>query len=160
MGAMVATDLEATVATATERGLPMLRPRLSPSLRLSQRLMPTMAWEAMAVTAMAVTTARGPLMPRLTTAATVMAATAAMVAMEATDTERGLLMPKPTMAAMAMEAMEAMAAMVATDTARGPLMPTTAVDTATAVMAMAVTDTASKLTKAYFLRISTSFHEL
>merc|ERR1712025_1023916 len=94
---------------------------------------------------------RGLLMPKPTMAAT------AMVAMEATDTERGLLMPKPTMAATAMEAMEAMAA---TDTARGPLMLTTAVDTATAVMAMAVTDTASKLTKAYFLRISTSFHEL
>merc|ERR550534_1594587 len=102
-------------------------------------------------------TAKGLLMPRPTTA---WAAMAAMVATEATDTARGLLMPRPTMAATDMATMAAMEAMVATDTARGPLMPTTAVDTATAVMAMAVTDTSSNLTKAYFLRISTSFHEL
>merc|ERR1712025_1100386 len=101
----------------------------------------------MGATAMAVTdTARGPLMPRPTTA------------MAVTATARGPLMPRPT--TVPATAMAVMAVATDTDTARGPLMPTTAVDTATAVMAMEVTDTASKLSKAYFLRISTSFHEL
>merc|ERR1712200_241574 len=72
-------------------------------------------------------TARGPLMPMPTTAATAMAVMA--LAMVATDTARGLLMPMPTMAAMAMVVTDTA---VATDTARGPLMPTTAAATATA----------------------------
>merc|ERR1712012_1234058 len=76
---------------------------LSSLLALWPALRPTMA---MAVT----DTARGPLMPRPTTAqATAMVATA-------TATARGPLMPRPTTTAQAM-------AMVATPTARGLLMP-------------------------------------
>merc|ERR1712098_691210 len=88
-------------------------------------------------------TARGPLMPMPTMAATAMAVMA--LAMVVTDTARGLLMPMPTMAATAMAVMAL--AMVVTDTARGPLtpMPTTAA-TAMAVTAMAATATASKPT--------------
>merc|ERR1712142_642650 len=79
--------------------------------------------------AMAVTdTARGPLTPMPTMAAT------DMEAMAATDTARGPLTPMPTMAATDMEAM------AATDTARGPLTLTMA---ATAMAVMAVTATAS-----------------
>merc|ERR1711868_91379 len=104
----------------------MLRLSLLP--RPSLRLMPTMAVMAMAAT----DTARGPLMPMPTTAATAMAVMA--LAMVATDTARGLLMPMPTMAAMAMVVTDTA---VATDTARGPLMPTTAAATAMAVTAMA-----------------------
>merc|ERR1711973_155098 len=104
---------EATAATAMERGPPMLRPLLLPS----QRLMLTMAM----VATVATDTARGLLMPMLTTVAMDMAA------MVATDTARGLLMPMLTMAVTDMAAM---------DTARGLLMPTTvATDTAATVMA-------------------------
>merc|ERR1712029_635697 len=98
-----------------------------------------MALAAMAVTAMVATdTARGPLMPMPTMAATAMAVMA--LAMVVTDTARGLLMPMPTMAATAMAVMAL--AMVVTDTARGPLtlMPTMA------ATAMAATATASKPT--------------
>merc|ERR1719481_413233 len=78
-------------------------------------------------------TARGPLMPRLTTVLDT--AMAAMV-----DTARGPLMPMPTtaMAVMAVTAVD-----TDTDTARGPLTLTTAVDTAMAAMAMVATPTAS-----------------
>merc|ERR1712047_237126 len=91
--AMAVMVLAATEATAMERGPPMLL------LRPSLRLMPTMALTALApmavMAAMAPTdTARGPLMPMPTMAATAMAAMAAMVA---TDTARGPLMPMPTM---------------------------------------------------------------
>merc|ERR1711931_317447 len=92
--------------------------------------------------AMVVTdTARGPLMPMPTMAATAMAVMA--LAMVGTDTARGPLMPMPTMAATAMVVM---ATAVAMDTARGLLMPTTAAATAMAVTAMAATATASKPT--------------
>merc|ERR1712200_219462 len=101
----------------------------------------------MAVMAAASTdTARGPLMPMPTMAATAMA-DMAMAAL-GTDTARGPLMPMPTTAATAMAVMAL--AMVATDTARGPLMPmptmaaTAMADTAMAVTAMAATATASK----------------
>merc|ERR1712111_121686 len=76
-------------------------------------------------------TARGPLMPMPTMAAT---------AMVVTDTARGPLTPMPTMAATAMVVMDTAVAM---DTARGPLMPTTAAATA---MAVTATATASKPT--------------
>merc|ERR1712227_293205 len=56
----------------------------------------------MALAMVATDTARGPLMPMPTTAATAMAVMA--LAMVATDTARGLLMPMPTMAATAMAA--------------------------------------------------------
>merc|ERR1711931_153579 len=96
--AMAVMVLAATEATAMERGPPMLMLRLSLLPRPSLRLMPTMALTALApMAAMAATdTARGPLMPMPTMAAT------AMAAMVATDTARGLLMPMPTMAATAM----------------------------------------------------------
>merc|ERR1711931_155416 len=90
----------------------------------------------MALAMVATDTARGPLMPMPTMAATAMAVMA--LAMVVTDTARGPLMPMPTMAATAMAVM---ATAVAMDTARGPLMPTTA-----AATAMAVTATASKPT--------------
>merc|ERR1712244_127571 len=125
--AMVDTDLAPTAATATARGLLMLMLRLSPLLRLSQRLRPTMVatdMAAMVDTAVVFTdTARGPLMLRPTTAMAALAATA-MAAMVDTDTARGPLMPRPTM--------------VDTDTAGGPLMPTTAAATAMAVTVTAV----------------------
>merc|ERR1711942_511107 len=88
----------------------------------------------MALAMVATDTARGPLMPMPTMAATAMAVMA--LAMVATDTARGPLMPMPTMAATAMVVMDTAVAM---DTARGPLMPTTAA-------AMAATATASKPT--------------
>merc|ERR1719391_322863 len=102
---------------------------------------PLMPMPTMAATDMA----RGPLTPMLTMAVTAMAVMEAMAAMVATDTARGLLMLMPTMAVMAMEVMEAMVAM---DTARGPPMLTT-VDTDTAVdtAAMAVMAMASKCNK-------------
>merc|ERR1712241_1415702 len=62
-------------------------------------------------------TARGPLMPMLTTA---------MAVATDTDTARGLLMLMPT---------TAMAVAMDTDTARGPLMPTTVPATAMAATA-------------------------
>merc|ERR1712136_365279 len=105
--AMAVMALAATEATAMERGPPMLMLRLSLLPRPSLRLMPTMAATAMVAT----DTARGPLMPMPTTAATAMAVMA--LAMVATDTARGLLMPMPTMAATAM----AVTAMAATATA-------------------------------------------
>merc|ERR1711942_432328 len=79
-------------------------------------------------------TARGPLMPMPTMAATAMAVMA--LAMVATDTARGPLMPMPTMAATAMAVMAL--AMVVTDTARGPLTPMPTM----AATAMVVMDTA------------------
>merc|ERR1711936_1192337 len=135
MGAMTAT-----VDTDTARGLLMLNPLLMPrpSPRLMPPQLPTTAMAALAamevMEAMAATdTARGLLMPMLTTVMVVMAA---MEAMAATDMARGLLMPMPTMAMAAMEVMEVMEA---TDTARGLLMPM--LTTAMVVMAVA-TDTA------------------
>merc|ERR1711936_75292 len=76
-------------------------------------------------------TARGPLMPRPTTAPDTDMAVMEVMAVACTDTERGLLMPMAT---------TVMAAMAATDTARGPLTLTTAM----AVMAVTAvaTDTA------------------
>merc|ERR1719312_2034844 len=95
----------------------------------------------------AMDTARGLLMPRPTTAATV---TAAM------DTARGPLMP--TTEATAMEAM------AATAMARGPLMPTTAVAmavTAMAVMAMASKSQSSPPPKTFFpTNLKLLYHEL
>merc|ERR1711862_783363 len=65
--------------------------------------MAVMALAAMAVTAMVATdTARGPLMPMPTMAATAMAVMA--LAMVVTDTARGPLTPMPTMAVTAMAA--------------------------------------------------------
>merc|ERR1712180_515819 len=90
----------------------------------------------MAATAM-VDTARGLLMPMLTTAMEVMPVTAVDTV---TDTARGPLMPMPTMAVMAMADMEA-TAMV--DMARGLLMPTPT--TAMAVMAVTAVDTATAM---------------
>merc|ERR1712180_40758 len=90
----------------------------------------------MAATAM-VDTARGLLMPMLTTTMAVMA----MADMEATamvDTARGLLMPMPT---TAMEVMVVTAVDTVTDTARGPLTLTTAM----AVMAVTAVDTATAM---------------
>merc|ERR1711942_524222 len=139
MVVMADTALATAMDTDMARGPLMPSPPLllRPSLRL--RLMP-MPTTAMADTALATATERGPLMPMPTTAMadtdTAMVVTALATAMD-TDMERGqlTLMPMPTMAmvdtALAMEAtaMAAMAAtaMAATDTAmatateRGPL---------------------------------------
>merc|ERR1712025_1086438 len=84
-------------------------------------------------------TARGPLMPRLTTVPDTAMAAMADTAVAFTDTARGPLMLMPTTAMAVMEAMAAMVPMV--DTARGPLMPMP--DTAMAAMAMVATPTAS-----------------
>merc|ERR1719348_1657574 len=111
--------MEATAATATERG------QLMP--------MPTTATEDMeAMAAMVVTVMeRDPLMPM---------PTMAMEATAATATERGLPMLMPT---TAMVDMVVTATAVAMDTARGLLMPTME-DTAMVVMAMADMAMASK----------------
>merc|ERR1711936_1166194 len=99
------------------------------------------AMAAMAVTAVAFTdTARGPLMPRPTTVPDTAMAAMAVTAVAFTDTARGPLMPRPT---TAMAVMAVTAVDTDTDTARGPLTLTTAVDTAMAAMAMVATPTAS-----------------
>merc|ERR1711974_535948 len=106
------TAMVDTEDTDTARGL------------LTPRLLPTMAGEAMEVTAMA----RGPQMLVLTMA---------MVDTEVTAMARGLLMP--TMAVMDMADM---------DMARGPLMPTMA------AMDMAVTAMASNCNVTFILNIN------
>merc|ERR1712180_356212 len=96
--------------------------------------MPTTAMAAMDMVVLAMDTARGPLMPMLTMALTVLAMAMAVLA---TDTARGPLMPMPTMALT----------VLATDMASGPLMLTweamamVVLATAMAVMAMASNST-------------------
>merc|ERR1712178_460902 len=88
----MATATQLTVTATTERGLLMLRPRLSPTMAMATATQLT-------VTA---TTERGLLMPRPRLSPTMPMATATQLTVTAT-TERGLLRPRlsPTTMAMA-----------------------------------------------------------
>merc|ERR1711884_710684 len=91
-------------------------------------------------------TARGPLMPRLTTVLDTAMAAMAVTAVAFTDTARGPLMPRPTTVPDTAMAAMADTAVAFTDTARGPLMlmPTTAMAVMEAMAAMVpMVDTAS-----------------
>merc|ERR1712029_34160 len=100
---MPTTAMAVMAHTAMARGL--LMPSPLPLLRLSLRLMPTTAGVDTALAMVVTATARGPLMPMLTTA---------MAAMAHTAMARGPLMPMPT---------TAMAATAHMAIARGLLMP-------------------------------------